>query len=738
MSLGFKCVRQRDSMQCGVACLAMVCRHYGARASLDLLDGLCAPTAEGVSLKGISDAAGECGFEATGVRISLDRLCEMQLPAILHWNQNHFTVLYRISGKGSSGRERFHIADPAKGKMALTREEFSRHWLSRSSGDAEGKGVALILQPGDGFSDFASKCAKDRISLGVLAGYLRRYRSHFIRIALCLAIVSGLQLVIPFLMQSIMDRGIKNSDIGFIWLVLLGELMIVAGVTAADFIRRWLSLRISMHVNIAMVSDFFVKLMTLPMSYFDTKLMGDLLQRMGDHSRVQSFITGQTLSLVFNTFSFLIFGAVLLVYDPLIFGVYLFASALYFGWTLLFLQKRRTLDYATFEQQAVNNNRTYQLITSMQEIKLQGCEKRRRQEWEEVQMELFGLQMKGLKLQQRQEAGSVFINEAKNILVTVLAATAVINGHLTLGGMLAIQYIIGQLNAPLGQLISFIYGIQDVKLSLERINEIRSRRDEDEGRILEYSAPESERDGITLTDVVFRYDRHDPRKAIDGVSLHIPAGKVTAIVGASGSGKTTLMKLMLGYYSPEYGVITVDGMSLAEMRLAGWRSHCGVVMQDGVVFSESIERNIATGDGDVDCERLRYAARTACIDSFIDSLPLGYATKIGQDGVGLSQGQKQRLLIARAVYRNADFLFLDEATNSLDALNERSIVENLREFYKGKTVVVVAHRLSTVCDADHIIVLERGKVVEQGNHVELTRRRGAYYNLVRNQLELGE
>lgn len=721
-------------MQCGVASLAMVCRHYGAKVSLSYLDSICSPTNEGVSLKGIIDASGLCGLEAVGVKITLQRLSEIPLPAILHWNQNHFVVLYRISRNGN----RFYIADPGKGKMTLTREEFMRHWSATASEDSEGKGIALVLQPGEGFEEFAAKCTEDRISLRILAGYLKRYRSHFLRIALSLAVVSGLQLLIPFLMQSIIDRGINNSDIGFIWLVLLGEVLIVAGMTVANFVRSRLALHMSMHVNIAMVSDFFVKLLQLPMSYFDTKLIGDLLQRMGDHSRVQGFITGQTLTLIFTSFSFIVFGVVLLLYDPLIFTVYILASALYFGWTLIFLHKRKVLDYATFEQQAINNNKTYHLINSMQEIKLQGCEERKCREWKDVQMELFGLQMKNLKLQQQQEAGSVFINEAKNILVTVLSATAVINGNITLGGMLAIQYIIGQLNAPLTQLISFIYGIQDVKISLERINEIRDRKNEDDDRDLVYNSDIGRDAGITLKDVDFRYDPHNPKKIIEGINIKMPSGKVTAIVGASGSGKSTLIKLMLGYYQPEKGDILINGVSLGDMKLAEWRAHCGVVMQDGVVFSESIERNIASKDGEVNKERLGIAAQTACIDDFIRGLPLGFATKIGQDGVGISQGQKQRLLIARVVYRNSDFIFLDEATNSLDTVNEHKIVENLREFYKGKTVVIVAHRLSTVRDADNIIVIEHGRVVEQGDHETLTRQRGVYYQLVKNQLELGE
>lgn len=730
---GFPFVKQRDSMQCGVACLVMVCRHYGASVGISRLEALCRPTVEGVSMKAIADAAGEAGIATCGIKVVTDRLQEMPLPMILHWNQNHFVVLYRIS----RGGKRFHIADPGKGKMTLTREEFERHWAPAAEG-GEAKGLALVLQPDEEFEEFRKSCIKEKISFAVLTGYLKKYKSYFLQIAIGLGLACVFQLIMPFLMQAIIDRGIKNADIAFIWLVLLGELMIVLGSTVTDFIRRWLLLHISMRINVSMVSDFFIKLMKLPMAYFDTKLLGDLLQRMGDHSRVQSFLTNQTLNLVFSAVSLLVFSAVLLIYSPMIFAVYIAGSLCYVVWTLLFLRKRKVLDYATFEQQAINSNKTYQLITSMQEIKLQSCEKRRRWEWEDVQADLFGLQMKSLRLQQSQEAGSIFINEIKNILVTVFAATAVIGGELTLGGMLAIQYIIGQLNSPVSQMIGFIYGIQDVAISLERINDVRAQPDEDESRRGLPAASRSALRPLCFHNVDFRYDPHSSKVTVAGIDLTIDPGKVTALVGASGSGKTTLIKLLLGYYPPEKGSICVGDDSLAEINLADWRRHCGVVMQDGVIFSESIERNIAANDADVDTARLHEAARIACIDEFIGTLPLGYATKIGQDGVGLSQGQKQRILIARAVYRNPDYIFLDEATNALDAVNERRIVENLREFYKGKTVVIVAHRLSTVCDADNIVVLDGGCIAETGNHATLTRKKGLYYNLIKNQLELGQ
>lgn len=539
----------------------------------------------------------------------------------------------------------------------------------------------------------------------------------------------------PFLTQSIVDIGIKNQDIGFIWIILFGELMIVIGQTVTDFIRRWLLLHISMRINISLVSDYFIKLLKLPMSFFETKLMGDLLQRMNDHNRIQKFLTSQVLSTLFSIMSFVIFGIVLFIYNKIIFGVFMLGGILYGFWISFFLQRRKVIDYELFEQQALNQNKTYQFITTMQEIKLQDCERRRRWEWEDVQADLFTVQMKSLKFQQIQEAGSIFINEVRNIIITVMSATAVINGDITLGAMLAIQYIVGQLSSPVDQLMSFINTLQDVKISLERINEIHESKEEDtkNNQLNKFNSEKS----IRIENIDFKYDIYTPTNTLDGVSFYIPEGKVTAIVGASGSGKTTLIKLMLGYYSVTAGCIFISGENICNYNLKWWRRQCGVVMQDGIIFSESITRNIAVDDGEVDVARLEQAARIANIHDYVMGLPLKYNTLIGRDGIGLSQGQKQRILIARAVYKNPDFIFLDEATNALDAKNEKVIVENLNEFYKGRTVVIVAHRLSTVRNANQIIVLDNGKVVETGNHASLIEKQGAYYNLVKNQLELG-
>lgn len=726
----FKWIKQHDSMQCGVSCLAMICRHYGKNYSLEYLDEFCHANIAGVSMLGIADGAKNVGLDTVAMSASVEELNAIKLPCILHWNQNHFVVLYKIS----NGGRKYRIADPGKGLIAYNKKELQNHWIS-SMTDGEPSGIVMQLTPTENFGKLGKEKSTEKRSFRFLFGYLKKYRKYFSQIILGLALGCLLQLIMPFLTQAIVDMGIKHQDIGLIWLILIGELMIVIGRTATDFIRRWLLLHISMRINISLVSDFFIKLLKLPMSFFDTKLMGDLLQRIGDHSRVQTFLTGQVLNIVFTCLSFLIFGIVLFIYNPIIFCIFAVGSICYGIWIASFLRKRKVLDYELFEQQAINQNKTYQLITSMQEIKLQDCERRRRWEWEDVQADLFSVQMKVLKLQQTQEAGSIFINEIKNIIITVLAATAVINGQMTLGAMLAVQYIIGQLNSPVEQFMSFIYSLQDVKISLERINEIHEGKNEE--RTENQSKSFTSEKSIDIDNIDFKYDPHALKKTLDGISFNIPKGKVTAIVGASGSGKTTLIKLMLGYYKVLSGKISIAGRDINEYNLKWWRRHCGVVMQDGVIFSESIARNIAVDDGEIDINRLEQAAKIANIHDYVIGLPLKYNTIIGRDGVGLSQGQKQRILIARAVYKNPDFIFLDEATNALDAKNERAIVENLDEFYKGRTVVVVAHRLSTVKNADQIIVLDGGQVVETGNHSTLIEKKGAYYNLVKNQLELG-
>lgn len=729
--MAFPFVKQHDAMQCGISCICMICRHYNKRLSLSFLEKHCHPSKDGVSFKSLADLCDFLTLDYTAARVSLHDLVNCPLPCILYWNQNHFVVLYKIDKNGG----RYWISDPAKGKYKLSREEFAGHWLSTMSKDTD-KGLAMFFQKSESFDKLDVEQFEGRRSFRFLWKYILQYKRLFTQIILGLLLGCVLQLIMPFLTQWIVDIGIKYKDIKFIWLVLLGELLIVIGRTVTDFLRRWILLHISMRINISIVSDFFIKLLKLPMSFFETKLLGDLLQRMGDHTRIQNFLTNQVLGVLFTLFSFIVFGVVLYIYDELIFGIFFSCCVIYALWIAHFLNKRKVLDYQLFEVQSISQNRTYQFITNIPEIKLQDCERRRRWEWEDSQADLFSVQMKSMKLQQTQEAGSIFINEIKNILITVFAATAVIDGQITLGAMLAIQYIVGQLNSPVEQLMQFVYSLQDVKISLERINEIHiSENEESKSNNLE--GFESDK-SIVLEMVDFKYDLHSSKKTLNDISFKIPEGKVTAIVGASGSGKTTLIKLMLGYYTVLNGEIRISGKNINSYNLKWWRRHCGVVMQDGVIFSESIARNIAVDDGDIDVERLENAANIACIHDYVMTLPLKYNTLIGRDGIGLSQGQKQRILIARAVYKNPDFIFLDEATNALDAKNERNIVENLESFYKDKTVIVVAHRLSTVKNADNIIVIDEGRMVESGTHNELIGQKGAYFNLVKNQLELGK
>ena len=730
----FPFVRQPDSMDCGPACLSMITQYYGKEYSLDYLRQNSFIGKDGVSLLGISRAAEQIGFRTIGGRVTFDNLTHKALlPCIAHWRQEHFVVIYDIK-KTDKKESIIRIADPGKGLVEYTAADFRKNWVSTQTYGEE-KGVVLLLEPTNIFYEKKTDAVHSTNRLVFLWKYLLKYKRFFTQLILGLFLGSVLQLIFPFLTRAIVDRGINGKDINFIWLVLIAQMMLLFSRTAIDFIRRRILLHISTRINISLISDFFIKLMKLPMKFFDTKLTGDLLQRIEDHRRIENFLTVQTLNLLFSLFSFLIFGIVLLVYNIPVFLVFAVGSMVYGFWIMRFLKKRRILDYKNFEQQGINRNVVYQLITGMQEIKLQGCEQRKRWEWEDVQADLFDINMQSLTLTQNQEAGSILINELKNILITVIAATAVINGNLTLGMMLAVQYIIGQLNSPVEQIMNFIYSWQDVSISLDRMNEIHIRKNEENENRTETELPADR--SIYICNLSFKYDGASTDYILDNINLHIPQGKVTAIVGASGSGKTTLVKLMLGYYAPNEGSINIGTTDLERFNLSWWRTECGAVMQEGYLFSDTIARNIATFGDEIDIQRLHYAASVANIAYYIDSLPLGYNTLIGQDGQGISQGQRQRILIARAVYRNPQFIFLDEATNALDAHNERVIVENLTDFYRNKTVVVVAHRLSTVKNADQIVVLDKGKITEVGSHEELTRRQGKYYELVKNQLELG-
>ena len=725
----FPFYKQLDASDCGATCLRMVARHYGRHYSLEYLRDLSYLDREGVSLMGISDAAEKVGLRTLGVKSGFGRLQEtIPLPCIAHWKQNHFVVVYRVSN-GT-----VFLADPAAGKIQLEEQEFLDGWISDVV-NTEPQGILLLLETTPEFFNREGERV-NRSGLRFLWSYLAQHKRLIRQLLFGLMLGSLIQLVFPFLMQALVDKGVQLNDLNFVYLILAAQGMLFISQVAVEFIRGWILLHIGTRVNINLVSDFLIKLMRLPMSFFDSKMTGDLLQRIYDNERIERFLTSSSLVTLFSVVSLVVFSIVLLFYNPVIFLIFVIAAMLYFGWIAIFLQRRRALDYRRFEQMAENQNTLIQMVNGMQEIKLHNAERQKRWAWERIQARLFRVNVQYLATDQFQRAGAAFINEGKNIIISVVAAQAVIKGEMTLGMMLAVQYIIGHMNGPLESLVQFILAAQEAKISLERMNEIHLRPDEEPADNPKVTVLPSNGD-LFLQDVSFRYGGpHDPW-VLKNVSMGIREGKTTAIVGTSGSGKTTLMKLLLNFYPPTEGAVRLGDLNLSNINHKLWRDHCGVVMQDGFIFSDTIARNIALGEEHIDRRKLLYAAKVANIQTFIESLPLGYNTKVGQDGAGLSQGQKQRLLIARAVYKDPQYIFFDEATNALDAYNERVIMHNLEHVFRNKTVFIVAHRLSTVRNADNIVVLEKGELVEQGTHLDLTDRRGAYYHLVKEQLELG-
>ena len=727
----FPIYQQADQKDCGPTCIKIIAKHYGKTLNIEHLRNLSETTREGSSLLGLSEAAEKIGFHTIGVKVSFTKLQEANLPCILHWNKEHFVVLY----KAKNGRQ--YVSDPAYGLITYSTQEFIKFWIGNNADENTEEGIALLIEPTPKFHnlDPDGEGEGKKFNFTFISQYLFRYKKFILQLAIGLLAGSLLQLIVPFLTQSIVDVGIKDQDINFIYLILFAQLFLFLGRTGLEVIRGWILLHLSTRVSISLISDFFIKLMNLPISFFDSKMTGDLLQRINDHKRIERILTTSSLNVLFSLVNFIIFGLVLAYYSLIIFGVFLAGSICYFAWIIFFFERRKILDYKRFSEVSQEQSKVIELINGMQEIKLHNAERQMRWNWEYVQARLFKVSIKSLALEQIQTVGSSFINELSNILITVLSAKLVIDGSITLGMMLAISYIVGQLNGPVVQLINFLRDAQDAKISLDRLGEIYQKEDEERNGEKKVSSLPAGAD-LKLNNISFRY-AGGLEAVIKNLDLLIPVNEITAIVGASGSGKTTLMKLMLGFYNPDKGEIYLGQHKLKRIVKKKWREHCGVVMQEGYIFNDTIANNIAIGSDYIDPKRLLHSVHVANIKPFVDSLPLGFNTKIGMEGLGLSTGQKQRLLIARAVYKNPKFLFFDEATSALDAKNENVIMENLNKLFKNKTAIVIAHRLSTVKNAHQIVVLDKGRIVEVGNHKELTQLKGVYFNLVKNQLELG-
>lgn len=721
--------QQAESKDCGPTCLRIVAKHYGTKVNTQRLRELSETTRTGSNMMSLSDAAESIGFRTVGIKTDFNTFKkEVPLPAIVHWDKKHYTVVYKIK------KDLVHVSDPAVGLLQYDQQDFVQHWMGNNARVETQEGVALLLEPTPKLGQIDDR-DDTRYNFWYIARYLLQYKRLILQLALGLLAASLLQLVFPFLTQSVVDVGIGNQDLNFIYLIFIAQVCLFLGRTAIEVIRSWILLHISGRLNISLVSDFFIKLMSLPIAYFDAKMTGDILQRINDHERIERILTNSSLSILFSLFNLLVFALVLATYNLIIFGVFLAGSVAYFVWIVIFLKKREALDYKRFSQVSGEQSKVIELINGMQEIKLHNAEKKKRWAWEHLQARLFKLSIESLALEQYQSIGSSFINELKNILISILSASLVIKGEISLGMMVAISYIVGQLNSPVTQLIGFIRQVQDARISLDRLGEIHNKQDEkQEDQDKSHEVPENRE--LLIKQLSFRYPGND-KLVLENLNMNIPANKITAIVGVSGGGKTTLMKVLLRFYTPQTGQIKIGTQDLDTFTQSAWRAECGVVMQEGYIFNDTIAGNVAIGDEVIDKGKLAHALEVANLRNFVESLPLSYNTQIGTEGLGLSTGQKQRLLIARAVYKEPRFLFFDEATSALDANNEKVIMENLNRFFINRTVVIIAHRLSTVKNADQIVVLDDGKIVEAGNHDSLVADQGAYYELVKNQLDLG-
>lgn len=723
----FPFIKQLDAMDCGPACLKMIAEYYGREFSLDELRERSNITRLGVSMYGISEAAESIGFRTKGMKINYESLKEKApLPCIVHWNQNHFVVVYFF-------KNRVYVSDPSFGRIQYSKEEFLKGFLSNNE-----TGLALFLTPTPDFYEIENKKTKKYSGLTFLFSYLRGHTKFFIQLFFGLIAGSIILLITPFLTQAMVDFGINKQDIGFVYIIFIAQLMLFAGSSAIEIIRSWILLHIGTRVNISIVSDFLTKMLKLPLKIFNSKMMGDILQRIEDHKRIERLLTITSLNTLFSSVNIIIFGIVLLIYDDFIFFVFFAGSIISTLWTFAFLKRRKALDFKRFNQQSLNRGKLVHIIQGIEEIKVSNSAKQKRWEWENIQAKLFKINIKSLSLGQFQHFGSSAVTQFKNIVVSIIAAKAVIDGNITLGAMMAIMFIIGQLNVPIAQILNFVLTFQDAKIGLERISEIHIKKDEEDLDKRNIRDIPNNRD-IILEGVSFSYDGSKLNYVLKNLDLVIPSGKVTAIIGISGSGKTTLMKLLLKFYEPQKGQISLGNINFNDLHSGKWREKCGVVFQDGYLFSDTIAKNISLGRMNVDYKKVEESLKIANIYEFVNKrLPSKYMTKIGEEGLKLSQGQSQRILLARAVYKDPEYLFLDEATSSLDANSEKEIMKNLNDFFVGKTVVIIAHRLSTVKNADKIVVLDKGRLVEEGTHDELVMIKKHYYKLVKNQLELGK
>lgn len=737
-----KFMPQHDQMDCGPACLSMIANHYGKEFSIQYLREQTHITREGISLLGISEAAKKIGFDTLPAKLSLEKLMELiiadkvSLPSIIHWNQSHFVILNKIHKNFFTGKLKFKLVDPGHGYISLTENKFRESWVAENN-----EGVVLFIEPNQKFFD-QNAVKKKRISFQYLVDIISPHNKQLIYIFILLLLGSGANLILPFLTQNMIDKGINNKDMSYITLILVAQISLFVGVTIFDIIRNWITLSVGTRLNIKIISDFLKKMLKLPIKFFDSRMVGDLQQRIQDNNRIENFITSQSILVIFSVITFIVYFAVLCYYDYKILFVYLLLTSIAITWSFIWLRKRRIVDYFRFQEQSRSHSSIYEILNGVTEMKLNQFEEYKRKEWEAVQEKVFKINKRILRIDQYQNSGFEFFNQLKNILVTFLSAYYVVNGKMTLGAMMSVSYIIGQMNSPINQLVNFFRSLQDARLSMERLSEVQETPDEEQANQLHISKDSilnnsDGNNGIRIRNLSFQYQGPESPFVLKDIDLFIPEGKVTAIVGSSGSGKTTLMKLLLKFYEPVQGDIYYNKYNLKDLSALSLRKNTGVVMQDGYIFSDSIERNIATSDQEIDNQRLDKSAQTALIKSFVEELPLGYKTQIGASGNGISGGQKQRILIARAVYRNPSYIFFDEATSALDAKSEKLIHDNLNQFFKGKTVIIIAHRLSTVKKADQIVVLEQGEIVEIGKHDELVRTKGIYFHLIKNQLELG-